>query len=162
MAQTATAEPAPAPAPAPTNGGQAEPSLSELADQPITLDEPTGDDAGDKKPEDEGQPGDKPVDKPAEGEEDEPTGDDDKEEPPAPDAPKDGDQPSGNEADDKPTRAQERIRDLVAERNELRKQVAANNEQVYAAREASDLLTEVNPLTGEEFTPAEAEVPRLN
>lgn len=67
--------------------------------------------------------------------------------------------------DDKPDPAEERkqklsddIRKLVATRNELKKSVAAETERVYTVRSPEDLMQEVNPLTGENFTATEAEI----
>ena len=65
----------------------------------------------------------------------------------------------------KPTKAEERklklsseIRELVAKKNELKKQVEKANSEVYHAATPDELTDTVNPDTGENYTKLEAKV----
>jgi hypothetical protein len=65
------------------------------------------------------------------------------------------------ETDDKPSKEDKRqdfIRNLVNERNELRKQVADLNSSIYEARTPEQLQQEINPDTNEYYTALEARV----
>lgn len=70
--------------------------------------------------------------------------------------------------EDKPTKAEERkaqlnteIRDLVSQRNALRKEVEQANSEVYQPATEDELTEQVNPDTGENYTRLEAKLEEM-
>ena len=81
-----------------------------------------------------------------------------------------GDKPEGNPSKNAETRKQQlnnEIRDKVAERNALRREIAELNRQKYQMQSQSDLptvdamLEQINPETGDYYTRTEAKLARI-
>ncbi len=126
-------------------------SVDDLAAQDIELDDDSTDDSA---TDDDGQ-----ADEDEDSAEDGKDSDDDA----AEDATDDTDK-TDEKTDPASERKQElntEIRDLVARRNTLRKEVADENAKVYGARTASELQEEINPDTGENYTPVEAQLKEM-
>lgn len=82
----------------------------------------------------------------------------DKPEPSVDEKPADESDEEGEKPVDKSKGAQNRIRDLVSQRNEARAEIARLTGEAYDVKTASDLADEINPETGENYTSVEAKV----
>jgi len=74
--------------------------------------------------------------------------------------PEDQDKPL-SKAEERKQQLNDEIRNLVAERNKIRSEVEKVNSQVYNPQTADQLLGQINPDTGEYFTPTEARLAAL-
>lgn len=75
-----------------------------------------------------------------------------------PEAKPDDEEKPRSKADERRDQLNSEIRDLVAQRNAIRADVERYNGQVYQPATEADLLQQINPETGEYFTPIEARV----
>ena len=125
-----------------------EPKESKESEAPIDWDEDSDKPKAEPKEEAKAEPEEKPEEKP------EP----EKTEPDEPKAEAKAEEPVKTKADERKVTLNKEIRDLVAQRNTLKKEVEKANSEVYHPATPSELADQTNPDTGETYTSLEAKV----